>query len=325
VNTKKPTDVNDVEIGMKLEVYTWFPYQRPYRCTEVKDIFLLDSWVISAQGGFTKNTDLFPQKISNSFNGCPMKAFVRESQWYITTGYVYTDFNLKNYSEIFGMELDILMIVLKQINMTFLHVPTPDGFEIERGWSNKVSKAMFAKKAYIALGAVEIHYLQDSFFDSSNTHIIMSARWYIPCSEKYPRWSSIFRILSVELWLVMIISIVIAAISTTLLDRYTCTSEWQGYKTLTSSLMKIWSVILGVSVSTMPRARSLRSFFFAWVCFSVAFSTVFQEFLTTFHIDSGYKTPIKNMDELFAVGMDLVIFPNFNFYLRILTKLKYAK
>jgi hypothetical protein len=55
----------------------------------------------------------------------------------------------------------------------------------------------------------------------------------------------------------------------------------------------------------MPRASSLRSVFLSWVCFSVAFSTVFQAFLTTFLIDSGYKTPIQNMDELFASGIKL--------------------
>jgi hypothetical protein len=37
----------------------------------------------------------------------------------------------------------------------------------------------------------------------------------------------------------------------------------------------------------------------------VAFSTVFHPFLTTFLVDSGYKTPIQNMDELFASGMKL--------------------
>jgi hypothetical protein len=55
----------------------------------------------------------------------------------------------------------------------------------------------------------------------------------------------------------------------------------------------------------MPRAPSLRSLFLAWVCFSIAFSTVFLAFLTTFLIDSGYKTPIKSMDELLASGMKL--------------------
>jgi hypothetical protein len=44
----------------------------------------------------------------------------------------------------------------------------------------------------------------------------------------------------------------------------------------------------------------------------VAFSTVFQAFLTTFLIDSGYKTPILNMDELFAADIKLAYSPYFN-------------
>jgi hypothetical protein len=74
----RPIKDNVVDRGMKLGVYTWFPYQSANRCTEVNDITLLDRWVISAQGHFTKNTDLFPRKISNSLNGCPMKAVVRD-------------------------------------------------------------------------------------------------------------------------------------------------------------------------------------------------------------------------------------------------------
>jgi len=120
----------------------------------------------------------------------------------------------------------------------------------------------------------------------------------------------------VELWLVLIISIVIVAISITSVGRYSCTSEWQGYKTLTSSLTNVWAVILGVAVSTMPRAPSLRSLFLAWVCFCVAFSTVFQAFLTTFLIDSGYKTPIRNMDELFASGIKLAYYPSFSSFVK---------
>jgi hypothetical protein len=63
----------------------------------------------------------------------------------------------------------------------------------------------------------------------------------------------------------------------------------------------------------MPRAPSLRSLFLAWVCFCIAFSTVFQAFLTTFLIDSGYKTPIQNMDELFSSGMKLAYDPPYKY------------
>ena len=80
-----PKKVNDVDTGVKLCVYTCFPYQSSDRCTEVNDITILDSWVISAQGHFTKNTDLFPRKISKSFNRCPMQAVETDGNLEITT------------------------------------------------------------------------------------------------------------------------------------------------------------------------------------------------------------------------------------------------
>jgi len=58
-----------MDTDMKLAVYTWFSNLISDRCTELNNITLLDSWVISAQGHFNKNTDLFPGKISKSLNG----------------------------------------------------------------------------------------------------------------------------------------------------------------------------------------------------------------------------------------------------------------
>jgi len=107
----------------------------------------------------------------------------------------------------------------------------------------------------------------------------------------------------VDLWLVLIISIVNAAILTTIVGQYKCTSGWQGYKTLTSSLTNVCAVILGLLVSTMPGATSLLSLFLVCVYFSLAFGTVFQAFLTKFLIDSCCRNPIQNMDELFELGM----------------------
>jgi len=310
----RPVNINDEDMGMKFGVYTWFPYRSAERCTEVNNITLPDSWVISAQGHFTKNNDLFPRKVPNRLNRCPMTAVVRDAGWNIATSlYIHKELNGSVVTEISGMELDLLKIVLKQLNMTFVQVPTPKSFEIEKVSTDNLNGAMIAKDAFIALGKLETLLLLDTFLDSSNSYYFLTFRWYVPCSDKYSRWSSIFRIFSLELWVVLIISIVIAAISITLVGRYSCTSEWQRYKTLSSSLTNVWAVMLGVSVSTMPRAPSLRSFFLAWICFCLAFSTVFQAFLTTFLIDSGYKTPVENMDELLASGIKLFYFPKYDY------------
>jgi hypothetical protein len=244
-----------------------------------------------------------------------MKAVVRDSRAHFTTIYVKhngSDGRVVTYIE--GVEKHLLDVVLQQMNMTFLHVPTPRGIEMEESpVIDDLINGMVGKEIDIVLGGFGTHYLIHSFFDSTNAHYMMRTRWYVPCSVKYPRWSSMFRILSVELWIVLFISIVIATISTTLVGRYSCTSEWQVYKTLVGSSTNILAVILGVSVSTMPRAPSVRSLFLTWVCFSLAFSTAFQAFLTTFLIESGYETPIQNMDELFASGIKLAYPPQYNF------------
>ena len=102
---RRPIEVTDV--GITLCVYTWFPNRTSDCCTEVNDITLLDSWVISAQGHFTKNTDLFPRKISNSLNRSPMKAFVRDGCRDFTTKYVqYNDTKGDDRTYIRGLEVD---------------------------------------------------------------------------------------------------------------------------------------------------------------------------------------------------------------------------
>ena len=66
---------------MKLGVYSWFPYQSPDLFTEGNDNTLLDSWVVSPKGRFTKDTDLFPCKVSSRYNECPKKTLLRGSHW----------------------------------------------------------------------------------------------------------------------------------------------------------------------------------------------------------------------------------------------------
>jgi hypothetical protein len=63
----------------------------------------------------------------------------------------------------------------------------------------------------------------------------------------------------------------------------------------------------------MSRAPSLGLSFLSWACFALVFSTVFQTFITAFLIDTGCKTPIKNLEGLFASGTKLAYPPEYSF------------
>ena len=72
---------------MNLRVYTWFAFHSSDRCTDSNDTTLLDSWVIYAQGHFTKNND-FSRKISMRLRGCHLQAILRDNSWPLNT-YIY--------------------------------------------------------------------------------------------------------------------------------------------------------------------------------------------------------------------------------------------
>jgi cell division protein FtsL len=128
-------------------------------------------------------------------------------------------------------------------------------------------------------------------------------------------------VLSTNLWLVLIISIVIVAISTTYFRRYKCTSEWGKYKTLTNSLTKVCGVMLRVAVSTKPRARSLRLLFLASV-FLCGQSTVVQAFpqgiLLTARTKRQFQTWINSSPQV----LNLIIHYDIISFSRMVTKQK---
>jgi len=128
-------------------------------CMEVNDIILLDSWGISAQGHFTKNTDLFPVKIRINFNCCPMKEYVIEDHWNLSTNYVH-DSNSNGGRYIKNLEYELLKIVLQDMNMTYIHVPIPESYRMYL-WTklDTLSVNMRSNVFDIAVGDVGLHYL----------------------------------------------------------------------------------------------------------------------------------------------------------------------
>jgi len=50
-----------------------------------------------------------------------------------------------------SLEMDLLRFVLKQMNITLVHVHTPEGFDIEHGFLTNLVMSMIEKNAYIAI------------------------------------------------------------------------------------------------------------------------------------------------------------------------------
>jgi hypothetical protein len=60
-----------------------------------------------------------------------MKGFVRDGHWNFSTEYLNVSLSNRRVVEgyIRGLDCDLLKVVLKQMNMTLFHVPTPKGLK----------------------------------------------------------------------------------------------------------------------------------------------------------------------------------------------------
>ena len=145
-------------------------------------------------------------------------------------------------------------------------------------------------------------------------YLTLHFAWHTPCSVKYQKWSRFFNIFSVNMWICFALSLFLAIITVRCISIYGHKShllQSKSYSKIFSVTSNIISVVLSVSVNTQPRSAPLRLFFFCWVCYSVAISTVFQAYLTTFLIEPGYEEPIKTVEQMLASDMKFGLFEGY--------------
>jgi len=85
-----------------------------------------------------------------------MNEFVRDGHRDFTVNYVQNKDSNGNVERcIKGLEYVLLKFVCEQRNMSFFHVSSPEGFEMEVDWANKLIGVMTTKEAYITSGGWE--------------------------------------------------------------------------------------------------------------------------------------------------------------------------
>ncbi|KDR23129.1 hypothetical protein L798_15211 [Zootermopsis nevadensis] len=287
----------------KLGLYTWFPYESPNRCTQVENAVLLGNWVMDGKGYLVQNSNLFPRKIGKRFNGCPLTVVARNFHNMVEYKKPATNYS-GSYTPVIerGWEISLLTIVANSLNMTARYLPAPNSFESQNKLLDVVQALVFGE-ADIVLGGVEsrARWGWEEYVDTTISYLSRRMLWYVPCAFKHPRWSSIFRIFSPQLWLCLVTTLAVISTTVTLVSRCGgARSKPRAYWTVTDSLTCAWAVILGVTAPALPRRDAVRVVFVAWLLFSLAVNAIFQSVLTTFLTESGYKSPVEDMDQMLA-------------------------
>ncbi|PNF42971.1 hypothetical protein B7P43_G11113 [Cryptotermes secundus] len=289
----------------RYEIYTWFPYQAPDRCSSVHDVILLDSWIVEGGGRFNNNINLFPDKIKYNFHGCPLIAatfpvdFVVGPYTHlndsITSGTSYVTYDS-------GIELRFIKLVAEELNLTLRFLPPPPNNE---KWGNLTNDLKFTgllgevvyERADIGFGAWPLHSKLLQIMDATKSYYRDDWVWWVPCAKKVPRWKSISMVFLPETWGALLISILFAVVVILCLVR--CEkAEHKFYGNCANCVSSVWATVLGVATPHTPDTISVRMFFISWIWYCLAINVVFQTLLTSFLIEPGFEHQMNSIGEI---------------------------
>ena len=264
-----------VQSETEFHLYTWFPYWSD-KCQNITDAVLLNKWTWKNGGEFAKNETLFPYKLPDNFKGCLIKLVVP-------------------YHGTF--EITYFFEFLKGLNFT-VQIDAKEweiNPNIYAAIENALADVLF-DEAEIAFGGIPLLKAASDFADPSLPYYQTQYMWYVPCAKPLNRLEAVSHIFSTSLWVTLITFMFLTAVIMWCIARITLESHT--YKTISSVFYNVWAVVMGVSVTQMPRTLHLRLVIFPWICYCFAISTVFQIFFTSYLVDPGLQTQITSLQEL---------------------------
>jgi len=299
-----------------LDAYVWFPYHPTGKCPHDKHVTLHDRWVwnVGGKGHFLHNACLFPPKIPNDLQGCPLTVSAFEVPPYImkrTTSKVDT----KSIIYEKGLDMQIVSEFAKTTNSSIIHrVPPPDGgkwgWDVGNGTWNGVTGEI--SRGYSDIGMTGLshrcHLVKE--IECLRPYLIDKFRWYVPCATSYPRWMSLTRVFRLSLWSAFVTAYIVVSVVMWIVVKLasfisTEAAKNQAYTSLPKCLLNFWAIILEQSAfNHPPDVAAIRAVFFGWVLYCWALSTVYQAHLTSFLMDPGLQHQISSEDEILTSGIE---------------------
>ena len=272
-------------------IYTWFPYRLPSgRCGELLQLVLLDTCLAAGNmtDPFLNNSPIFEQKIPYNLNGCPFRVSTLK----------FHPFIIFDNSTLDGSEIRLILSIADKINVTLTikvsEAHERKGQQLSNGtWTGLKGEIMYGLTDMI-FGYILTNLDDHLVFDDTIIYSSDKFSWYIARADPYPRWLSMARVFTPEMWLVLLTVIPVAAFLMKRLSQRGSNEIWSYVK----CVLSFWAVLLGAGAD-VPYSHTLRVFFLSWVIYSLAVNTVFQTYVTSYLVNPGLQHQIDNAEELY--------------------------
>jgi len=285
-------NTTDSAQGPYVELHTWKNYENSDRCILARGIVRVKVFTVRNLSDF-RRSEIFTGYFDKNSHGCTINVDVRTWPLLVyTTRHIWHNDSKYQYYFVEEWGVELVKVIGEALNFSLHILNTVDG---------KVKEFPIDAPSILVGVSPPVDSKYDHLYEYTHSYLSLRIVWYTPCAVKYQRWSRFFNIFSVDMWICFAFSLVLAVITVRCISNYAHKShlhESNSYSNIFSVTANIIAVSLSVSVNTQPRSAPLRLFFFCWVCYSVAISTVFQAYLTTFLIEPGYEEPIKSVEQM---------------------------
>jgi hypothetical protein len=145
-----------------LNLYTWFPYSSHDNCADVKNVVLMNQWVMEGEGKFLREGSLYPRKIPSNFHGCTLNlsAFLKiDLVDELSTQYFVTHNITRNYVNEFS------------------------DLKLPLGNALACLQSLWDRESDMVYGALPL--VLEEFIHGEPTfpYLVLQANWFVPCPK----------------------------------------------------------------------------------------------------------------------------------------------
>ncbi|KDR17223.1 uncharacterized protein LOC110831897 isoform X2 [Zootermopsis nevadensis] len=300
-----------------LNLYTWFPYEAK-SCAKLTNVVLMDQCLPDGDGQLSNNALLFPNKIPNNLQGCPIRVSTSELIPYVISTNTYVDSDGSTVYNYRGLEIEYLLLLTEAANLTVVYLPLAEGDVKDTHLQQLVEVSMGISD--VAIGHFPLNSILIPFADPTITIVFDDLRWYVPCPKPVPRVEKVMGLYTLPVWFCIALVFILTALTFWLsanAPNITLVTESSTYRDMLQCICVVWCVSLGTPVPKMPRSPKLRALFTLLLCYCFVMGIVAQAFFVSFLINPGYHNDINNFDELVESGLVYGKEDSLEFFLRL--------
>jgi hypothetical protein len=295
-----------VEISpQRLQCFTWFPYNKTAgNCEEIRDVTLLDTWVsYEGRGMFLDGGILYPVKFPTNIGRCPLRVST-----VIYPPYTFLLGDEPHSMQVSGLEPLIIEYIAQQMNAKV---------EFHQNPYSEDAYDLLGKDSDISIGNMKYDTDYSVMLEFTDSHFTDTHTWYVPRALPRPQWIAVAGVFVLSAWLLHFLAVILSALLMRYISRSLLLTVPQDgtYRSTANCLSISCSVMLGVSVPTLPVSNPLRIIFFFLVVFCMAVNSIFQSYVTSLLVEPGFQHQMDNFEELTESSLNVFISERVQWYL----------